>query len=233
MTELQPARRSARVYDEMLARIVEGDWAVGDRLEPEARLAESFGVSRPVLREALARLRDAGLIVSRQGAGSTVAKRPDAAPATPMVAPLASIEDMQRCFEMRLTVEPDAAYFAALRRSEGDLAALDAISVSLASVNADTALGGDEDIAFHRAVAAASGNRFYAAIIDQISDHILQGILVNRTLKQGQGEARVGKVVGDHAAITEAIRAAEPDAAREAMRVHLAAARARVFEGPQ
>ncbi|MEM7566753.1 MAG: FadR/GntR family transcriptional regulator [Pseudomonadota bacterium] len=231
MSEPKPARRSTRVYDEMLTRIAEGDWAVGDRLEPEARLAESFGVSRPVLREALARLRDAGLIVSRQGAGNTVAKRPEAAPAVPMVAPLASVEDMQRCFEMRLTVEPDAAFYAALRRGADDLAALEAASDALAAVNADAALGGQEDVAFHRAVSAASGNRFYLAIIEQIGDHILQGILVNRALKQGQGEARVRKVVDDHAAIVTAIRAGDAEGARAAMHAHLTNAKARIFEG--
>lgn len=231
MPEGQSLRRSAAIYDAMRARIGDGDWAVGARLEPEARLAESFGVSRPVLREALARLRDEGLIVSRQGAGSTVAKRPRAGPAVPMVAPLASIEDMQRCFEMRLTVEPEAAFFAAQRRTEADLAAMDDASRALREVNADAALGGEEDVAFHRAVAAASGNRFYLAIIEQIGDHIVQGILVNRALKRGQGEARVRKVVDDHAAIVDAIRSGEAEAAREAMRVHLANAKARIFEG--
>jgi DNA-binding FadR family transcriptional regulator len=224
-------RRSAAIYDAIRARIGDGDWAVGARLEPEARLAESFGVSRPVLREALARLRDEGLIVSRQGAGSTVARRPPAGPAIPMVAPLASIEDMQRCFEMRLSVEPDAAAAAAARRTDADLAALADASHALREVNADAALGGEEDVAFHRAVAAASGNRFYLAIIEQIGDHILQGILVNRALKRGQGEARVRKVVDDHAAILDAISQGDADAAREAMRRHLSNAKARVFEG--
>ena len=224
-------RLSHRVYGSVVAWLADGALSVGDRLEAEARMAERFGVSRPVLREALARLRDEGVIVSRQGSGTFLVRLPSADPVVPMVAPLASVEDMQRCFEMRLSVEPDAAHHAATRRTDAHLAEIERASRALEAVNADVALGGDEDFAFHLAVAGASGNRFYHAIIEQIREHILQGILINRTLKMGRGEARVRKVVDDHATILDAIRDGRGDDAREAMRVHLTNAKARIFEG--
>ena len=222
-------RLSDQIYDELIARVARGDLPVGGRLEPEARLAEQFGVSRPILREALLRLREDGVIVSRQGAGNFVERRPEER--VTMLAPLASIADIQRCFEMRISIESDAAYFAALRRSEADIEDLVRCCDALERVNLDVELGGNEDFEFHRTVALASKNRFYGAIVDQIREHILQGIVINRTLKMNRGRERIERVLFDHRAISEAIRTSDADAARVAMRAHLDNAKSRIFEG--
>ena len=70
---------SHQVYDRIFERIVSGEYAESSRLPSESDLSRRFGASRPIVREALARLRDDGLIVSRQGSGSYVQRRPDAA----------------------------------------------------------------------------------------------------------------------------------------------------------
>ncbi len=73
------------------------------RLPSKPNWRAAFGASRPVVREALARLRDDGIIVSRQGSGSYVKRRPDIA--VLRFVPVWSIADIQRCFEFRLGLE--------------------------------------------------------------------------------------------------------------------------------
>ncbi len=70
-------RLSTVVYEGIVALISRGDFALSSRLPSETRLSGMFGASRPVVREALARLREDGVIVSRQGSGSFVRRRPD------------------------------------------------------------------------------------------------------------------------------------------------------------
>ena len=162
MTSLDDAGRPAvtgklsdRVYDHVLSQIIVGIFPVNSRLPPETRLADQLGVSRPVVREALMRLREDGLISSRQGAGSFVIRRP--ADDVYNYAPLGSIADIQRCFVFRIAIEGEAAALAArdhdaegLRRVRNALGELDRI------IEQGT-LGVEEDIAFHRSVAEATG----------------------------------------------------------------------------
>src|ERR687895_671455 len=114
------AKLSSGIYEQLFERIVVGEFPVNARLPSETELARRFGASRPVVREALARLRDDGLIVSRQGSGSYVKKRPDQA--VLQFVPVGSIADIQRCFEFRAGLEAAAAALAATRWEEGDLA---------------------------------------------------------------------------------------------------------------
>src|SRR5688572_9204859 len=74
-----PARLSEAIYDGIVELIARGDFALNSRLPSEAELSARFGASRPVVREALGRLREDGLIVSRQGSGSYVRRQPDLA----------------------------------------------------------------------------------------------------------------------------------------------------------
>ena len=111
------ARRSGGIYEKIFERIVSGELAVNARLPSEADLARSCGVSRPVVREALARLREDGIIVSRQGSGSYVKRRPDSA--ILRFIPVSSIADVQRGFEFRAGLEGAAAALAA-RAEESD-----------------------------------------------------------------------------------------------------------------
>ena len=106
-----------RVFDQLMERIKGGNYPPDSRLPGEHELASILGVSRPIIRDALGRLRDKGLVYARQGAGTFVSAQ--ASPATHLAySPVKTIADIQRCYEFRLTIEPAAAYFAALRRDE-------------------------------------------------------------------------------------------------------------------
>ena len=114
---------SADIGAALEQRIRSGAYAPGARLPTEMALAAEFGVSRAVVREAVARLKADGLVASRQGSGMSVAARPDSgsfklAPGTP------AGEALSHIFELRALVETGAAELAARRRTPADLAAM-------------------------------------------------------------------------------------------------------------
>jgi DNA-binding FadR family transcriptional regulator len=220
---------SDRVYDHVLSQVIVGIYPVNSRLPPETRLADQLGVSRPVVREALMRLREDGLIASRQGAGSFVMRRP--AEDVYNYAPLGSIADIQRCFIFRIAIEGEAAALAARDHdAEGLRRIIDAIA-ALDRVIEEGALGVEEDIALHRAVAEATGNRFFTATLAALEAQVAVGITLNRNLSLIQPRDRLLRGQKEHRAVLDAIAAKDEAAARAAMRLHIENARKRVFEG--
>ena len=221
-------RRSDIVYDALLSEIGSGALKRGEKLPTETSIAEQYGVSRPIVREALARLREDGVVRSQQGSGSYVESNPAARVSA--IAPLASIADVQRCFEFRICLEPNAARFAAERRTVENLDELRRAYLALDEIIQQKETGTDQDFLFHHAVAQASHNRFLTASLEQIRSHIAQGISINRTLSLASERPRILTVQAEHSAIVDAIAAGTPEAAAKAMETHLRNAKARVFE---
>tara|TARA_R110002020_G_scaffold394906_5_gene604933 strand:- start:1497 stop:2225 length:729 start_codon:yes stop_codon:yes gene_type:complete len=219
---------SGVVYGEMRALIMQGKWTPSSRLPSEAELCKQFNVSRPVVRQALAALRDDGLVSSRQGSGSFI--QPGVVPAVsePQVQfpPLTSVADLDSFLNFREGIEGEAAAIAARRHTEQQLATLREVAARLG--RGGSLPEGDYD--FHRAVAAASGNPFYLNSLESLRSHIMFGLGITWTFGAGQGDF-LGSVQEHHAAIVEAIAARDADAAREAMRRHLQWARAKLMTG--
>ncbi|MCC2689642.1 MAG: FadR family transcriptional regulator [Rhizobiaceae bacterium] len=225
----QQVKLSDQVYEVVLKDIVQGRYPEGAKLPTETLLAQEFAVSRPVVREALARLRDDGLIQPRQGAGSFVLKRPGSA--LLRFAPIGSIADIQRCFEFRLAVEPMAARLAAARRDE---AVLDKIDATLRSLRDAVEMGTvdvESDFAFHKAVADASGNAYFSTTLHSLEQSFKTAMLLNRQLSLLNPSQRLNLVLTEHRVVYEAILAKDEDAASTAMHRHIQDARRRVFDG--
>jgi len=223
------AKRSARIYQHIFEIIVAGEFAVDARLPSETDLATRFGASRPVVREALARLRDDGIIVSRQGSGSYVKRRPDVAVLT--LSPGGSIDDVQRCFEFRHGLEGAAAALAAERWETADLAEIRAAFDALEHAIKSGAPGTEADERFHAAIARATHNPYFVSVQTSMQPHIRYGMDLNRNLTMMRTAQRVRMVQDEHNAILEAIAGRNPDAARDAMQRHIANARQRMFDG--
>lgn len=215
----RPVSLPDQLYEQLMAQIAGGALPVGARLPSEPMLARAFGVSRPVVRTALARLRADGLIASRQGAGSFVLRRPR--PDFMAQAPLGSAAELLRCFEFRLAVESEAAALAATRRGSEDLAAIERAAGAMAQVFARGEIGADADIAFHRAVAAASQNEMFVRALDMARGPMRDGIATARRLSRALAAERRALVLAEHAAILAAIRERAPETARAAMRAHI------------
>jgi len=216
-----------RVYQSLLAEISVGDYQPDQKLPSEHELASRFLVSRPIVRDALGRLRDEGLIYSRQGAGSFVRTRTQEKSALGY-APVETIADIQRCYEFRLTIEPDCAYFAALRWNQP---ALDSIASALGLLQGATEAHrhrDDADFAFHFAIAEAANNHYYRSSMLALRDHIAVGMKFHGVSLMSAGLADVFK---EHQDIFAAIRDRDADRARDVMLRHLGGSRERVFEG--
>lgn len=216
------ARLSSNVHNQILALIASGAFPLNSRLPAESVLAQRFGASRPVIREALARLRDDGLIVSRQGSGSYVRRRPDM-PA-PRFGPVISVEDVERRFEFRVGVEGAAAALAAVRAHPEDIADIRQVHAAMErhATSGDACLARNND--FHRAIAQATRNAYHLAIQASLqADHDPPGGTAPWS------EARLWLVREEHLAILEAIEARDSLRARAAMEIHLNNARDRLL----
>lgn len=220
---------SDRVYEQLLAMIVQGEFGVGDKLPTEHALSERMNVSRPILRQALKQLRTDDVVISRQGSGSFVKRRPDEQVLD--FAPVGSIADIQRTFEFRAAIEGEAAYLSAKRRSAFDL---EQMRIALKELNRciqENELGVEADEAFHAAVCAASDNHYFASARNSMNSNILTGMNLTRNLSLMKPRVRLELVQQEHYAILKAIEAGDADEARAAMRRHIENARTRVFEG--
>ncbi|MGV6872280.1 FadR/GntR family transcriptional regulator [Pseudochelatococcus sp. B33] len=227
-----PARQgvdlSDHVYHKLFSKISSGEFAQHERLPSENEMADEYGVSRPVVRTALKRLRNDGLIYSRQGSGSYV----QVSSHEPVVGfgAVGTIADIQRCYEVRISFERDAAYYAALRANHAAIAEIKAAAERLETAARNSDYEGGADFDFHFAVARAANNRYYTQFLTALREHITIGMRVGGTCLTGPNRA-IDFVIAEHRAITKAIMAKDAVGAQKAMETHIANARARVFEG--
>ena len=221
------------VYGQILDRIMDGQLRQGDRLPPETALSAHFGVSRPIVREALLRLRADGLLLSRQGAGTFVLARP-AARLRSLAAP-DRVAGFLRCIEVRLPLEAAAAGYAAERRTAEQLAAIaEAARVFAAHVFAtgprDAAALPSADLAFHASIARATGNAAFPATLAALHEELAGFMGLALGLTRAGSARRSQTVIEEHEAVLEAIRARAPAAARAAMARHIERARGRIVD---
>jgi len=218
----QPVGRRQTLTDEIAdvlrERVSSGDLTPGDRLPSEQQLAESFEVSRTVIREAMSRLKFEGLIDTRQGLGAFVA---EGVPSARLDAEdIASNRRIPSVFELRVALEPASAALAAQRRSAADLKRLERHLRGLAEA-VETGSGGPEaDTAFHCAIAEAAGNAFFVSLISFTQSTLREGMRLSHsnTARVEGGPARVQR---EHEAVYLAIKEKDPAAAAMAVRAHL------------
>lgn len=221
-------RLADQLYGQLLEKIVVGELKEGDKLPSENEISRTFNVSRPVIREALLRLQVDGLVYSRQGAGTFVKARPPEA-LTKFAEP-SDVASMLRCFEARLPIEGAIAGFAAQRATAADIAQIEDRLVAFEQQIKSAGIADQEDFAFHMAVAKATGNEVFVAILSSLNSAILAAIQVNlRITKSGSAE-RAQKVCDEHRAVFDAISTGDSVGADLAMRYHLHRARMRTTD---
>jgi len=217
------------VYGQLLKAIVDGEFKAGERFATEEALCLRFGASRPTVREALARLRADGLIVSRQGSGTYVTHAPSKS--VLRFAPVESIADIRRCYEFRLSIETGAARLAAKMHDAADLGAIEAALEALGDAIAQGRLGYTEDFLFHRAIALASKNDFFLSTLDLIQEQTAFSMQLSRSLSQEKTERRRAEVQTEHQRVLDAIRRRDELQAEALMREHILNAQERMFLG--
>ncbi len=225
---LRAIRLADQLYEQIVGQIVDGRLAIGERLPAENRLSALFGVSRPVVRETIFRLQADGLVVTRQGAGTFITKRPRAE--FLRLAPIGSVADLMRCYEYRIALEGEAAFLAAQRLTPDMRAEMDASLAELDRVIEDREIGANADHRFHVAIARASQNDLFEQSLDLLSTHIFAAMHVARSMSLGHSADRLMLVQNEHLAIARAIGDGDAERARHEMRRHIDNARSRVLE---
>jgi DNA-binding FadR family transcriptional regulator len=217
-----------KVYEDLMQLLGTPGFEPRARLPGETALSRRLGVSRPVLRQALARLREEGRIYARKGSGTFVT---DALPlAKPIsLSTLENIADIRAFLEFRCFVEGEAAARAALMRTADEMHHIRLCRERFEQALADGSDAVEEDVAFHDAVARACGNRFFGMTMNALAPQTRFSIGLARSLAgRPQGERRTG-VCQEHAAVELAIEQQDSAAARQAMEAHLRGGIARLF----
>ena len=211
---MQRSRLYEQLVERLLALIHELDLKAGDRLPPERELAAGLGVSRASVRQALVVLEVQGLVEVRHGEGAILLEtRSDSAGIS---AARAHTRRLPEVIEAREALEVKLASLAAQRRTEEDLAR---IEEALERMEADVARGGrglEGDELFHGAVTAAARSSLLADLMTEISAAIRESRI--ESLSQPD---RPQESLASHRKIADAIRAADAEAAGDAMAEHI------------
>ena len=226
---LGPAKnRTSEVVERLAAEIASGRLAPGARLPTEQELTAALGVSRTVVREAVAVLRAEGLVETRQGVGAFVVRDVQRRPFRIDPDGLRSIAQVLHVIELRTGVEVEAASLAAERATIGSrrriASALSAIEAAMA--RGESAI--DEDVAFHLAIAAATENPHFVRFLEFLGHFLIPRQNVRIGLKPGKDlRSYLDRIQTEHRAIASAIEGADVGGARRAMRRHLLGSRQR------
>ena len=210
-------------------RIRDGRLPTGAKLPTEAAFMSEFGVSRTVVREAISKLQAAGLVHTRHGVGTFVVDATPARRAFRIEAKhLATLTDVIAVLELRIGVETEAAALAARRRSKANLEVMrEALDDFARAVD-----GGRDSVAadfrFHGEIARATQNAHFAGLLTTLGIKIIpRARLEPSETLDDERRAYLRRVHAEHESILDAIANQDPEAARAAMRTHLANSRER------
>ncbi|WP_119418274.1 FadR/GntR family transcriptional regulator [Desertibaculum subflavum] len=227
LAPLAPARnRSRDVADRLQAEILSGKIEPGAKLPTEAELMAAMGVSRTVIREAVAALRAEGLVVTRQGVGAFVAADVRERPFRIDADELSSLAEVVHVMELRTGIEVEAAGIAAERAGSAEIRRIGTALKALDRAIAEGEAAVDQDFRFHFAIAEATGNPQFTRFLEFLGRFVPP----RQNLRPGAEQDRRGyleMIQGEHRRIFQAIEGGNPTAARAAMRKHLEGSRQR------
>jgi len=218
------------IYSRLIEEIVSDRFAIGDRLPTEFELAQTFAVSRPVVRQALGQLQADGIVSSRRGSGTYIQRKPSKSVVG--LTATTNFAEVLQGFDLRITLEGLSARLAAMHRSDAQMQrirdAAQAVADAFASGHARDA---SADYTFHREIAIAGGNALLVEVLDGIAERLKSGMRVTWSLTREASEERRRRVLDEHQRIVHALMAGDADAADIAMRYHVHQARSRLLDG--
>lgn len=219
-TQQPSAGRLETVVNGMEERIMKSVYAPGELLPGETSLQLEWGVSRSVVREAMKMLASRGLVSIQQGRGTFVSESSD----TPLREQLAITlhrgakgqDSWSDLLEVRHVLEIAVAQRAAQRAKKSDLAAMREAIDDMRS-HPDLPKGYvDADLSFHRALAEATGNPLWIALLNSLND------LLRQYREEGfRGKASALHAADQHEQILDAVKNKDANAAANAMQEHL------------
>lgn len=215
--ENKKAARYEIIADKIEEMILTDRMGTDSKLPSEQTLATSFGVSRPVIREALMLLNARGLISQKNGEGAYLSQ-PSGEDFANMVRRVVAMDNtnLSSLFEVRLALETLSVQLAASRATVEDAEKLDALTDEMSRLCDDYSSFAAKDVSFHNLIAQISGNRILEMFVSSLNTQIHAMIEHNLSLKGAYEDA-----LGYHRRITAAIRSGSPETATEVMRSHI------------
>ena len=226
---IKPLERETRLdaaTNEIRRRIADGRLVDGQRLPTETDMARDLGISRPLLREVLSRLRAEGYIETAVGIGSFV-RLPTEEDLTAIFVRQLELPtfidglDADALYEVRTTLETATAQLAATRATPEMIEELGGLLARMREFKHYQAEYTTADVGFHIAVARASGNPLYPIVLRPLVTMIVEGIFESHGVHRATDAGIAG-----HAQVLAAITRRHPKAAGRAMATHLAQSRA-------
>ena len=226
---IKPRNLALDIVDVMVERVRNGTLVVGAKLPTEAAIMEEFGVSRTVVREALSKLQASGVVQTRHGVGTFVMGLGDASAFRIGPDQLATLRDVIAVLELRIGLETESAGLAAVRRTDENLRVMrQALDDFAAAVTAglDAVMA---DFTFHSEIARATQNPHFTELVGALGMTAIPRARPLDPTNPDDAErlSYLRRVNGEHESIFDAIAAQDPEAARAAMRTHLANSRER------
>ncbi len=228
LTRRKPRSLALELVEALGDRIREGRLQTGDKLPTEAAIMGEFEVSRTVVREALSKLQASGLVETRHGIGTFVLGLGDGPGFRIAPEQFNTLRDVIAVLELRIGVETEAAALAAQRRTPSNLTALRA---ALDSVVEGVEAGRDAvaaDFEFHLEIARATQNGHFVELMSTLGSMIIPRARLDAPAASNDERRQyLRRVNGEHESIFDAISNQDTEAARAAMRTHLANSRER------
>jgi GntR family transcriptional repressor for pyruvate dehydrogenase complex len=227
LAPLEHGSLTERAVEALLDRILAGGLEPGMSLPSVAVLAESLGVSRPVVREALNALKALGMIEIANGKKAVIRDLDGEVLRIFFRRALQIVDDSVReVMEVRTGIEIRAAALAARNRTDLDLGVLKALLLRMEAAIDDAAAFSRHDSAFHLAIAEASGNRLIFHVVESLEAALrnasYQGV---RAITE---HGRMHDVIDEHRRLVEAIEAGDETGAAALMLGHITAAMTRM-----
>lgn len=210
---------TAQVTNRLEHLITERHLQPGDRLPSERDLADQFGVSRTVVREAVRALVARSLLEVKPGSG-TLIRAPSQQSVTKTVSSYLKLgqpqPDYGQVHEVRRVLEVEIAGLASERRTAQDLVRLQALLDEMPTLEGDHSTFAENDVAFHAALAEATHNDLFSILLGSIADILFKVRELGNRLPGAPDHA-----LAYHQRIFEEVRAGNPEGARQTMLAHL------------
>lgn len=185
---------SSQLKKQLLQKIDDKVYLPGQRIPSESDLCAEFGVSRTVVREAVASLRADGVLKSRQGIGVFVDDAPRLLPFEISPIPDDAVQDILQILELRLSVELEASAMAAERRSDAQLGQ---IREALERIRAEgSGQSGPMDFDFHLSIARATNNPYFEKFLTFLGPQIIPRLRINAIGSKAHSGAYNEKAAG-------------------------------------
>ncbi|MEP5758455.1 MAG: FadR/GntR family transcriptional regulator [Litoreibacter sp.] len=219
-TNVKRARLSEDVANRLRKMLDDQQWIPGQQLPTELKLIEMFGVSRTVIREAIAALTAEKLVNPQHGRGVFVSEHTSQRPFRLSDSELSEREHIRQVMELRLGIETRTASLAAIRRTDEELIEIKAALDKVNKLSAQSVGGAAEDFDFHVKIAKAAHNSYLVNFLNFLGTHIIPRVVLRLEFGE-ERDAFFEELIAHHTAIYDAIANQEPDAAEQAMSIHL------------